>query len=220
MEYKQLFRRNDCWYKESCNYENCDVCIRYSEMRYLVDSSGIPTNKQYPEKLEADLDLDAFLELNDIKTNIVTFVEQGKNLYICSENTGNGKTTWAIKMMLKYFDEIWAGNTFRVRGVFIHVPTFLLQLKDFDNKLSDDYKKNIMNADLVIWDDICSAYLTDYDLAQLSSYFDIRTFNEKANILTGNITNDEKLLSMLGERIYSRVFSNAIKVKFIGKDRR
>ena len=51
-------------------------------MKYLMDKSDIPSSKQYPKELIADVDLEAYQRLADIKSDIVDFVESGSNLYI------------------------------------------------------------------------------------------------------------------------------------------
>lgn len=212
-----------CWYDSVCKEasDNCDVdCIRYKEMRYLVDNSGIPINKQIPEKLYPGDDYDAFCRLNEVKLDILSFVNSGSNIYITSGNTGNGKTSWAIKLLLKFFDEVWAGNGFRTRGLFVYVPQLLLKLKDFNNPLSDDYKQNLLNCDVVVWDDIGSTELSNYDLSQLLLYIDQRTMAGKANIYTGNLNTKDRLAKVLGERLVSRVWNSSEVVQFTGKDRR
>ncbi len=220
MELKQDSKNKFCWYKDVCELTNCSSCIRYNEMRFLVDNSGIPFNKQYPDELIAGVDMDAFIQLADIKDDIVNFVNNGENIYICSENTGNGKTTWSIKLLMKYFNDIWPGNGFRVRGLFIHTPTFLNQLKNFDSPLEEEYKQNILKCDLVVWDDIGSTYLSNYDNSQLTSYIDQRIFNGKSNIYTGNIINENEFKSALGDRLYSRIYKSSEVIIFKGKDRR
>lgn len=40
-----------------------------------------------------DTDFETFKELDSIRNNIKEFVDSGKNLLICSNNCGNGKTT-------------------------------------------------------------------------------------------------------------------------------
>ena len=210
-----------CWYKEVCKNKQCDSCIRYAEMKYLMDNSGIPVKKQYPQRLEAaKCDIDSFSVLAEIKDDIEQFVANGENLYIMGENTGNGKTSWAIKLMLKYFDCIWAGNGFNVRGYFQHIPTLLNTLKDFSTAHTT-LKSTLENADLVIWDDIASARLTDYDVTQLLLFIDQRELKGLANIYTGNITDRNALIKMLGNRLASRVWnSNTTVVEIKGKDRR
>lgn len=211
-----------CWYKEVCLYRKCSGCIRFTEMNYLMQHSGIPEAKQKPIDLvpTTDADKKTFSTLNNIKNNIVDFVDNGSNLYIASKSTGNGKTSWSIKLVLKYFDSIWAGNGLRVRALFVHVPTLLLQLKDFKNPINPEFKKNLEQCDLVVWDDIASTELSNYDYSQLLVYVDARILNEKSNIFTGNITEKDQLNKMLGERLASRIFSTSQVIILHGKDMR
>lgn len=213
-------RNENCWYKDVCQNECLNTCIRYLEMKYLIEQSHIPKSKQYPVILQAGVDYNAFCDLADIKDDIVAFVEEGCNLYITSNCTGNGKTTWAIKLMLKYFDNIWAGNGLRVRGVFVHVPTLLNQLKNFNQPLSEEYKQNLLECDLVVWDDIASTDMSAYDHSQLLSYVDQRIFNEKANIFTGNLSEFDTLAKAVGEKLASRIYRTGTVIEFKGKDRR
>ena len=210
----------DCWYKDVCSYDSCVSCIRYSEMKYLIDNSGIPIVRQKPQMLDAGIDYNQFVILNGVKNKIAELVENGDfNLYICSKETGNGKTSWAIKILLKYFDQIWAGNGFRVRGYFQHVPTLLNTLKDFSNNHSV-LKNTLENADLVVWDDIAASKLSDYDISQLLIIIDSRISNGKANIYTGNLITESALTTALGSRLSSRIWNTSTVVEFRGKDRR
>lgn len=216
-----MIRNKECWYKEVCVYEFCTNCIRFSEMKYLMENSGIPVNKQLPQTLTAcPDDVGAFYKLADIKDNILNFVEGGNNLYICSNYTGNGKTSWALKLMLKYFDSVWAGNGFRVRGLFVNVPTLLLQLKNFKNPISEDYKRNLMNCDLVIFDDIADVAISNYDYSNLFMIIDYRLQNGLSCIFTSNQTTKESLEKLVGSRIASRVWNTSEIIEFKGKDRR
>ena len=201
----------NCWYKDVCKLECSDSCIRYKEMKFLMDSSGIPEPQQTPLKLvptNAE-DKQIFIRLNNIKKDIVNFINEGKNLYISSESAGTAKTSWALKLILKYFDEIWSGNGFRVRGVFIHTPTFLSQLKNFNNPLSEEYKQNILNADVVIWDDIAIGKTSEYDYTQLLMYIDNRLLNKRSNIYTSNVVSKGALEGFLGARLASRIFNES-----------
>ena len=218
-----MLNRSDCWYSDSCsiNDENCILhCIRYEEMKFLMDNSGIPKARQLPVQLvvSCDEDLQSFRRLAEIKSNIVELVDKGYCLCISSKHTGNGKTSWAIKIMLRYFNDIWAGNGFRVRGMFVHVPTLLLQLKDFNNPLSKEYKDNLVNCDLVIWDDISAGGMSSYDYSQLLSYIDQRSLSNKSNIYTSNVNTDD-LSKQIGERLASRINASENIVLF-GKDER
>jgi len=162
------------------------------------------------------------MQLKEIKDNIIDFVEQGCSLYLYSENTGNGKTSWAIKLMQKYFDSVWAGNGFRCRGVFIHVPTFLTKIKEGISRKDEDFellRSRLLEADIVIWDDIASGKLGDFDHTNLITYIDQRKLNRLSNIYTGNI-GGEQLSESLGVRLASRVWKDSLQVEIIGADRR
>ena len=123
---------------------------------------------------------------------------------------------------MKYFDKVWAGNGFKVRGYFVHVPTLLLNLKDFDNPNTDIHriKKILLETDVVIWDDIASTEISKYDYSQLLMLIDNRTFENKSNIYTGNINSLDKLRKVLGDKLSSRIWSLSEVIEFKGKDRR
>lgn len=216
-----VLRKDDCWYKSVCTYEPCTNCIRYVEMKYLMEHSGLSKKRQKPIRLSDDYDRKAFRVLDEIRLDIVNFVKDGESLYLYSETTGNGKTSWAIKLLLRFFDQIWAGNGFRQRGYFISVPSFLNQAKNFeDNKARQKLLKTLSTVDLVVWDDIASTKLSDYDIQQLLIIIDQRIADGLANIYTGNITSRAKLEIALGDRLTSRIWNTSTLVEFKGKDRR
>ena len=124
-------------------------------------------------------------------------------------------------MMLRYFDQIWAGNGFQVKGMFIHTPALLTQLKDFNNPVSKEFLTNLDYCDLVIFDDIGSTELSNYDHSQLLTHIDFRVCNGKSCIFTGNIVKKDTLSAILGTRLASRIWNSTNKViELIGKDRR
>lgn len=227
MPYEYIFDKTKCWYLSGCNKYDLDECnpgcVRYMEIDFLMQNSGIPRNRQYPVSLvPIKQDIKAFMELKDIKEDIINFVQNGESLYIYSDNFGNGKTTWAIKLMQKFFDEIWAGNGFRCRGIFIHVPTFLTKIKEGISRRDEEFetlKSRLMSVDLVIWDDVAATKLGDFDHANLLTYIDQRKLNQLSNIYTGNLPPNQ-LSETLGNRLASRVGNDSCVVKFIGADRR
>lgn len=214
-----------CWYEDVCSTvtHKCRTgCIRYLEMLHLLEQSGIPQSRWFPVTMSPDeCDYVAFCDLADIKDEIINFVGRGSNLYLYSTKTGNGKTTWAIKLMLKYFNDIWPGNGFRCRGIFIHVPTFLTRMKNF-NALDEEFeriKSELPNVDVVIWDDIASTELSSYDHSQLLTYIDQRILSEKSNIFTGNLGSPE-IVKALGTRLASRVWNSSKRIELKGSDKR
>ena len=225
--YTYKFDKDKCWYKDTCskyNTNECSLnCIRYMEMDFLINNSNIPKSNQFKNELiPTKIDIENFKFLNEIKNDIVNFVNNGENLYIFSKNFGNGKTSWSIKMMQKYFNEIWAGNGFTIRGIFLHVPSFLTKCKEIISKKDDEFeimKQNLLNVDLVIWDDIAAGKLTDFDHSNLLTYIDQRKLNGKSNIYTGNL-NESELIDGLGNRLKSRVWNDSTVVELYGIDRR
>ena len=214
-----------CWYHELCKLDyNCDACPRYHEVKYMMENSNLPKSKQKAITLFApDCDREAYKKLAEIKSNIYDFVREGKSLYIGSKYTGNAKTSWSVKLMHKYFDEVWDNNGFKERALFIHVPTFLMRCKDFSNQDDNfNHVKNLaMDIDLVVWDDIASTDMSSYDFSQILPYIDHRCFSELSNIYTGNFDNKDDLSNKLGERLASRIWSkNTEIVIFNSKDLR
>ena len=225
--YQYNYNKEKCWYKKTCNKfdtNQCNSnCIRYMEMDYLIETSNIPKANQFKNTLIAEkIDLENFKFLTEIKNDIINFVNNGENLYIFSQNLGNGKTTWAIKIMLSYFNKIWAGNGFIQRGLFIHTPSFLTKFKEVINKKDEEFedmKKQLLEVDLVIWDDIAASKLSDYDHTNLLTYIDQRKLNGKSNIYTGNL-NENELTVAVGNRLKSRIWNDSSTVELFGKDRR
>ena len=75
-----------------------DTYIKNSRLpiRYLRD---IPLTPSLADE-------QVFIDLSEIKSNIKSFVDDGKNLLICSNNCGNGKTTMATKILKEYIKEV------------------------------------------------------------------------------------------------------------------
>lgn len=225
--YEYDFDRDNCWYLTTCNKYNtaeCNAsCVRYMEMHYLMENSGIPKNRQHGIALTpAKEDVSAFIALREVKEDIVDFVNNGESIYIYSSNFGNGKTSWAIKLLQNYFDEVWACNGFRCRGIFIHVPTFLTKIKECISKTDEEFdllRSRLMTVDLVVWDDIASTKLSDFDHTNLLTYIDQRKLQCLANVYTGNLQQNE-LQDALGNRLASRVWNDSMTVRFSGADRR
>lgn len=228
MAYEYKFEPERCWYKESCKLlpDNCtEGCRRFMEMDFLMAHSGIPRGAQLPVTLRPETcDVKAFQRLQDIKLNIVDFVQDGGQLYLYSSSSGNGKTSWALKLMLRYFDQIWAGNGFRQRGVFLNVPTFLTRIKAAISRPDPELealRENLLSVDLVVWDDIAATRLSEYDHTILLTYIDSRVLSRLSNVYTGNFDNGDAVYNALGQRLTSRVWNGSELIGFRSRmDRR
>ena len=223
------FDRERCVYKSTCHFYRQDGecnsgCRRYIEMMYLLDNSGIPENRYVTEPIMPDrIDIQAYKAVDGYRKNVVSNVEDGNNIYIWSKSVGNGKSSLAIKTMVRYFDSIWAGNGLKKRGVFVHVPLLINQIHDTFNSGEDlsQYKSDLANVDLVIFDDIGANKLKrdGYDLSLLLSIIDTRVLQKKSSIYTSNIS-PSQLPRELGERLASRILGSCEVVELKGGDRR
>lgn len=203
--------------------EECsNSCLRFLEMVNLVEMSNLPEDKWFPSSLVPGIDRSQFVELKNIKEDIGEWVKQGNSLYIHSSNFGNGKTSWAIKLLLAHFNDIWPGNGFRCRGVFVSVPAFILKNKEVISDRDSSFtelKHKILSADLVVWDDIASTKLSDYDHQLLLTYINERVLGRKSNIFTGNADKNQ-IVTFLGGRLASRVWNGSTIIQFKDVDKR
>lgn len=192
-------------------------------MTYLINHSGLPNNLIRKTNLVPDnIDLNSFIYLADIKDDIENFVKDGKNLYIYSTNTGNGKTTWLSKLLKSYFNKIWAGNGFRTRGYYIDLPTFFIELKEAINNPNEDLneqKEFLKNVELLCVDGISPITLSEFELNYLMYIVDYRINNGLSTIYGSNL-DENGLLRFFGTRLKSRIFNNSKIIRFQGIDRR
>lgn len=189
-----------------------------------MDNSGLPKAKQQPISLyiydENKVDKGAYKTLEDIRKDIVDFVRNGENLYLCSKHTGNGKTSWAIRMLHTYFHHTAEGNYENLKGMFVSVSDLLLKLKDFNHPLPKRYKDNLECVDLIVWDDIAVSGISQYDYTQLFNLINNRMLSEKSNIFTSNIVSLDDLSKCLGSRLASRIYNTSTIIELKGGDLR
>lgn len=224
---KHLITKDECYVQETCKkYKNntCteSFCVRLYKIDSLYEKSLLTQKQRLPIALFADKDKEAFNKLSEYQSNILDFVHEGKNLYIYSNCTGNGKTSWAVKLMQAYIHKIWASSDISCRALFISIPKYTRELKLNISHKSDyiDYiNRNISNADLVIWDDIAIKSTSEYEHEQLIAMIDSRLQSDKSNIFTTNIT-PENLSDCIGPRLTSRILGNSDLICFTDGDKR
>lgn len=216
----------NCWLKDRCNQKDCDTfCIRLYKLNYLYEQALIPLHQRHHLDLKVDKDgsdIEAFTALKNIENNILDFVGNGDSLWIYSSIAGNGKTSWALRMVEVYFDKIWFKSDLTCRALFINVPRFLLALKDNISERSEyisHIKENILKADLVIWDDIATKSSTVFESENLLYMLDLRNNAGKSNIFTSNL-NAKELHQALGDRLSSRIVSLSYNIELRGADKR
>ena len=216
-----------CYLALNCNGKDCqsDFCLRKYKMDSLYSAALMSESQKQHIVLRVDedgTDLEQFKQLAEIEKNIVSFINEGKNLYLHSSNAGNGKSSWSIRLIEAYFNKIWARSDGSCKALFISVPRFLLALKDnISNKSSyiEYIKENALEADLVVWDDIATKASSEFEASHLLSIIDNRIALGKSNIYTSNL-NRQQLYTALGERLTSRVANISIDIELFGSDKR
>ena len=216
-----------CFLREICNGKDCnkDFCLRKYKMDSLYSAALMTESQKKHITLRVDedgTDLEQFKQLAAIEQDIVNFVNSGKNLYLHSANCGNGKSSWSLRLTEAYFNKIWARSEIKCRVLFISVPRFLLALKDNITTRStyvDYIKENVLEADLVIWDDIANKMGSEFELTHLLNIIDNRLALGKSNIYTSNL-NRQQLYTALGERLTSRIANMSTDIELFGADKR
>lgn len=228
-----MITSKDCWLRCNCkkfkkepNYCSDDIfCIKLFKINSLYENALLTESQKKHVTLFPDADgtdFDKFVQLQQIESNIVQFVTEGKSLYLHSSNCGNGKTAWSIRLLQAYFNKIWADSDIGCRALFINVPKFFLALKDNITKPSEyiqHIKENITSADVVVWDEVGIKNCTQFEFENFLSMVNSRIDLGKSNIYTSNLTREE-LLEKVGERLYSRIINLSTDIELNGIDKR
>lgn len=215
-----------CYAKDYCKgygtvkcTERCDF---WWKLNTLYNKSNLPMRYRYNIPLRPEqIDRDAFMRLKGYLDNVVERVENGDSLYIYSENTGNGKTTWSSKIMNQYIRKVVARTDLENEVLYLNVSLFVEAMRNQYSEYSDDIarlREEAMNCKLLILDDIGAERPSEYVCERLYDLINHRYTNMLATIYTSNLTPFE-LGDRLGSRIESRVRS-AEQIKLVGADRR
>jgi len=217
-----------CWLRDSCNGKDCDkpFCLRRYKLDALYSAALLSDTYKRAMVLNVDddpvNDYDVFVRLANIEQHIEEFIAEGNNLFIHSSNCGNGKTSWAVRMIKSYLNKIWAKAELGCHALFISVPKLLIELKSDFGKNSSYVQyiaENIETAEIVVWDDIAAKAGTEYEIDRLFRFIDSRINLGKTNIYTTNLSAQELSL-MLGERLHSRICEASIDIELKGSDKR
>lgn len=215
-------RNSNCWYFQVCQ-DDCFMCKTYLELKWQMDNSGLPAKLQRPIDMYLSdvnrVDKKAYERLKAIRKDIVQHVKDGDNFYLCGR-AGNGKTSWAIKILQTYLHFKASGNYEKLQGMFVSVADLLIKLKDFDNPVTKEFRDNLEEVPLVVWDDICITNLSKYDYSQFYTLINNRMLAGKSNIFTTNISDKETLEDVFGERLVSRIYGSSEIIELKGGDMR
>lgn len=215
----------DCWLINECNHIDCDsFCMRKYKLDYLYNQANISMQQRKHITLEAlnPKDINVYKILRDFEEDIEHFVKNGVNIFIHSTQCGNGKTSWSLRLAQAYLNKIWSKCSLKCKVLFINVPRFLLELKRNIEEKSEyvaHIKENVLNCDLVIWDELGTKDLTSFEHENILSLINARLDSGKANIYTSNL-NKFDLQQSIGDRLYSRVVNLSYDIELFGPDMR
>lgn len=194
--------------------------------KFILENSYIPKYQWIEDSLKPLDDADAFNRLFEIRSDIDNFLcGSTNNLLLCSENIGNGKTSWALKLMLTYIEN--------QKGKFNHVDErlvtvdnfdfcvfcqsvpFLVEMKQFgNNKDSYEMYKRLCKTNLAIIDDLGVVTMSQYDYNIIYAIVEKRLFAGLPTIFTTNMTNKDEMREVLGPRLTDRIWNNSEIIKF------
>lgn len=83
----------------------------------------------------------------------------------------------------------------------------------------DYINENVLEADLVVWDEVAIKNLSNYDHEHLLSMINVRLDQGKSNIYTSNLSKED-LYEKVGERLYSRIVNLSTVIELRGSDKR
>jgi len=188
------------------------------KVHQLLVESGVPKKYLVPQNLvprKAD-DL-AWQWLEDYRSNVVENVNEGRNVVITSSTVGNGKTSWAIRLLQRYIAETALDGLLDVKGVFCVSSSMLEIFGDFGYFETSieffNYLNRLKTCRLLVIDEIGSGRLTQVSYNHLYDLVNYRVDNNLATIYTTNYK-DAKIKDVLGKRLYSRIYDTATVIEF------
>ena len=194
--------------------------------KFILNNSYLPRYQWIEDSLKALDDSESFKRLVEIRTDLSHFLSSElNNLVICSNNLGNGKTSWAVKLMLTYI-EMQKGKLDYVDEkkinvdnydycVFCQSVPFLVEMKQFgSNKKSYEMYQRLCRTNLAIIDDLGAAPMSQYDYNIIYAIFEKRLFEGRPTIVTTNFANKESAEKELGPRLVDRIWSNSEIIEF------
>ena len=189
---------------------------------YLQNKCNVPKTMQGEIKLNSGMDLEKYKYLDYVKTNIEEFIKNGCNLYIYSPFIGNGKTSWAVKILKQHIKNVCEnGNTdtdTNLVGLFVNVDEFFVtQVKPL--RIDQSYIKLCQQVDLLVLDDIGATPLSSLEEQVLRSIIDTRLINGKSTIYTSSVI-DDTLYNVAGDRIANKVLESCTIVEFTNRSLR
>jgi len=199
-----------------------EFCDPYVILKAIYSQTNLPKRYQYDRPITpSKRDEEAFDVLHKWKLDVVDHVDNGDNLYIWSEGTGNGKTTWAGKIANYFIRKMMFKGEIEDLVVYLSVSKFLEDYRDNYSTRDDDFAKlreKALNAKILILDDIGAEKSSEWVHNRLYDIINYREGEMRTIIYTSNLSIEE-VAQKLDKRIISRL-KNSTQVQLVGPDRR
>ena len=216
-----------CVYEDKCALYGKPICTErcplYIIYKTLLDISGIPN--RYKDNTEKELDEFLLHYYN----NLDKALDLNTGLYLYSKTTGTGKTFYA-SILANGFIKMFAKEYFN-NNITNTVPVLFSKFSDFHNiyiqQFREDnlfnkyylFKEKMINAIVLVIDDMGIRDLTDALSQELYEIINTRYERNALTIITSNV-NRKQLNRVVGDRVYSRLCEMTKEYKIDGGDRR
>ena len=191
--------------------------LDYKTYNNYIKRSGLPPVYQKVTYINPyECDVETFTKIKDIMESALdgkTF-DNGTagNYLLYSSKCGNGKTTMACNIGLSFLEHathcVYNNNT----------PLYFVNVADLLNTIKKSYsdssislsaiEKLIFETKVVIFDDLLTIGMSEYDIGKLYNYINYRTINNKVTIVTMNGDAEIKTaddLDSLNKYLYPRL---------------
>ena len=192
--------------------------IWQKKLNNLFELSGLPKKYFEPQHLvKREVDADCWDWLEDVRNNIVEEVQRGLNIVITSTIVGNGKTSWAVRLLQRYLAETALDGRMVEKGMFVVSAQLLTEFGDYNyfqtmKEFLERFEK-LKTCDLLVIDEIGGGSLTKASYPYLYDLVNYRVDNNLSTIYTTNYT-DEEVINLLGQRLYSRIYDTSVVLEF------
>lgn len=192
--------------------------IWQKKLNNLFELSGLPKKYFEPQHLvKREVDAECWDWLEDVRNNIVEEVQRGLNIVITSTIVGNGKTSWAVRLLQRYLAETALDGRMVEKGMFVVSAQLLTEFGDYNyfqtmKEFLERFEK-LKTCDLLVIDEIGGGSLTKASYPYLYDLVNYRVDNNLSTIYTTNYT-DEEVINLLGQRLYSRIYDTSVVLEF------
>ena len=192
--------------------------IWQKKLNNLFELSGLPKKYFEPQHLvKREVDAECWDWLEDVRNNIVEEVQRGLNIVITSTIVGNGKTSWAVRLLQRYLAETALDGRMVEKGMFVVSAQLLTEFGDYNyfqtmKEFLERFEK-LKTCDLLVIDEIGGGSLTKASYPYLYDLVNYRVDNNLSTIYTTNYT-DEEIIDLLGQRLYSRIYDTSVVLEF------